>query len=137
MIGISFLGLLFVAFFFFYILYWEPVQEEKRKNAEFSASVCGIATGAYMEEDFRFGCSISEIHSYIRRQIDVVRKLPSTSSYLEYNAPNGQHYEAHIISHDAVLFAYICLIQIADYNDRLETTQLYQSKLELARKCLI
>lgn len=107
--------------------------EKAEIEAEFDNRVLGFIDGLYFAE-IRFGCSDSEMRSYVKTQLSKAHQLPGNQFLIDYTAANGWHYHSHTGKGDHFLFAILCITQYAKDHDNTALVSWCESMMDLARK---
>lgn len=107
--------------------------EKAENEAEFDNRVLGFIDGLFFSE-IRFGCSDSEMRSYVKTQLSKAHQLPDNQFLIEYTTANGWHYCSHTGNGDHYLFAILCIAQYAKDHNSTALVSWCESMMNLARK---
>lgn len=119
----------------FYLVYWLPMQEGKRKQDKFENRVLGTIEGLYLSDLCEYsmpGVYLPDLISFTTKQLHDAELRPATEPSLRYEASNGRCYTVYTT--DAALFAVICVCMYARAERRYEMKHQYEGKLEEARR---
>ena len=116
-----------------YLVYFKPMLEKRKANAEFDNLVLGVIDGLYLM-GVPFRCPAVDMRSYVLRQLNAAHKLQSDQTLLNYKAVNGFQYRSLTASGDHTLFAVLCLVRYAAECGNQELLDWCESHLEPARQ---
>lgn len=124
---------LFVIWCLAEIIYFEPRRKKKAEIAAFDHLVLGVIEGLALA-DAPVGLCVTDLRSYVRRNLAGARKLPDGEYLINYTAANGFRYESYTGRGDHILFAVLCLVRYAHDTGRPELLAWCEDHLEIARK---